>query len=389
MSILRHLPDTNGASALAERPSAPPLEEQPELQPELQPEGQSVGAGAAPVLVAEHLYKDFPVHGGMPFRQRRAVHAVQDVTVYLRPGRVTALVGESGSGKTTVARLLAGLYPATSGAVRFHGRTVGARGGMSLREYRRQVQLVFQDPFASLNPIHTVRYHLSRPLRVHGHAQGAAEEEAQLKALLARVSLTPAEMFLAKYPHELSGGQRQRVSIARALAARPSVLLADEPVSMLDVSIRLEILNLLRRLKEEDQIAVLYITHDIASAYYFADDVLVMYRGQVVERGSSDAVIQHPQHAYTQLLLNSAPDPERVHGRRAPVAVTTPGDAPGCSIPPGDCRLPASTEAAADERTQGSARQTAQQTDQQAASAHLSLPRTDSEPMEVRYDGKA
>ena len=333
------------------------------------PQCPPTDAGAAAVLVAEHLYKDFPVHGGMPFRPRRSVRAVQDVSLCLRPGRVTALVGESGSGKTTVARLLAGLYPPTSGVVRFREQAVGERGGMSLGEYRRQVQLVFQDPFASLNPIHTVRYHLSRPLRVHRQIRGPAEETALITSLLERVSLTPAEMFIGKYPHELSGGQRQRVAIARALAARPCVLLADEPVSMLDVSIRLEILNLLVRLKEEDQIAVLYITHDIASAYYFADEMLVMYAGQVVERGSSDQVIRQPKHSYTQLLLNSAPDPERVHGRRPPV--TTQNDEPNLIVPPGGCCVPAPSRPAPDQWAGGDTRQADEQASPASLSPHL------------------
>src|SRR5262245_31856208 len=341
MSILRQVRTSLGAAALARHASALPLE---------QSQRPNSDAAPAPVLVAEHRYKDFPVHSGMSFRPRRTVSAVQDVTVCLRPGHVTALVGESGSGKTTVARLLAGLYPPTSGVVRFREQAVGERGGMSLGEYRRQVQLVFQDPFASLNPIHTVRYHLSRPLRVHRQIRGPAEETALITSLLERVSLTPAEMFIGKYPHELSGGQRQRVAIARALAARPCVLLADEPVSMLDVSIRLEILNLLVRLKEEDQIAVLYITHDIASAYYFADDVLVMYGGQVVEHGSSDEVILQPKHAYTRQLLNAAPDPERVHGRRP--LVTSHGDAPHLSVVPGDYRVAESTQPAPDRQAE-------------------------------------
>ena len=291
----------------------------------------------APVLEAEHLCKEFPLHHGLPFGRHHAVHAVEDVTLRLRPGRVTALVGESGSGKTTVARLLAGLYAPTSGMIRFRGDSLRGREAISSRVYHRQVQLIFQDPFASLNPIHTVRYHLSRPLRIYGHAHTRDEETALIKSLLERVSLLPAEQVMSKYPHELSGGQRQRVAIARALAAQPSVLLADEPVSMLDVSIRLEVLNLLLRLKDEDRIAVLYITHDIASARYFADETLVMYAGQVVEGGPSEEVTQRPQHPYTQLLLEAAPDPDRVAGRRAPPAAR--GELPSLISPPSGCRF--------------------------------------------------
>jgi peptide/nickel transport system ATP-binding protein len=292
---------------------------------------------AAPILEAEHLCKEFALPGGLPFAPRRAVHAVEDISLCLRPGRVTAVVGESGSGKTTVARLLAGLYPPTSGTLRFRGQPCLTRGSGGLRAYRRHVQLIFQDPFASLNPTHTVQHHLVRPLRIYGHAHTRTEEIEQATQLLEKVSLTPTEQFIRKYPHELSGGQRQRVAIARALAVRPSVLLADEPVSMLDVSIRLEVLNLLLRLKQEERLAILYITHDIASARYFADETLVMYAGQVVEGGPSEEVITNPKHPYTQLLLEAAPDPHRA-SPRAPVSLAR-GEVPSLIHPPSGCRF--------------------------------------------------
>src|SRR5262249_11617854 len=233
----------------------------------------------APVLEALHLRKYFPVR---QFRLRGAspvVHAVEDTSLALVPGRALALVGESCSGKTTVARMLARLYEPTSGSILFQGNSItGSRRG-ALLAYRRHVQLIFQDPFASLSPVHDVRYHLARPLQLHGHARSRREETAQILGLLEKVNLIPAEQFITKYPHQLSGGQRQRVAIARALAVRPEVLLADEPVSMLDVSIRLDVLNLLLALKEEERLAVLFITHDIASARYFAENTLVMYAG--------------------------------------------------------------------------------------------------------------
>src|SRR5215469_1964749 len=213
------------------------------------PAGTAVAAEA--ILSAEHLGKEFPVRQFNPFQPKQVVHAVEDVSLSLTPGTATALVGESGSGKTTVARMLARLYDPTSGTLVFQGQPVRMSGGRALRTYRRHVQLIFQDPFSSLNPAHTVQYHLSRPLRLHSHA-GNRDETEQILALLKRVSLTPAEQFLVKYPHQLSGGQRQRVAIARALAVQPAVLLADEPVSMLDVSIRLGVLNLLADLRERE-----------------------------------------------------------------------------------------------------------------------------------------
>jgi peptide/nickel transport system ATP-binding protein len=295
----------------------------------------------APVLEAVNLRKVFPLRRVRLYGPPRGVQAVEDVSLALRPGRCTALVGESGSGKTTVARLLARLYSYSAGEIRFRGEPIGARGLWGLRKYRSHVQLIFQDPFSSLNPVHTVKYHLRRPLRLHGRARSAAEVDEQVKALLQRVNLVPAEQFMDKYPHQLSGGQRQRVAIARALAANPEVLLADEPVSMLDVSIRLDVLNVLLRLKEEDHLALLYITHDIASARYFADETLVMYAGQMVEGGPSEAVTQTPKHPYTQLLLQAAPDPDRMmtDNQEAQAPLVVRGEPPSLITPPSGCRF--------------------------------------------------
>ncbi|QBD78794.1 ABC transporter ATP-binding protein [Ktedonosporobacter rubrisoli] len=296
---------------------------------------------AAPVLEAIHLQKHFPVRQFNLFGEKQVVHAVEDANLALYPGRATALVGESGSGKTTIARMLARLYDPTGGEIRFRGAPVKLeKGPAALRAYRRHVQLVFQDPFASLNPVHDIRYHLSRPLRIFKHARSNVEANEQVLALLRRVSLTPAEQFIQKFPHQLSGGQRQRIAIARALAVRPEVLLADEPVSMLDVSIRMDILNLLLRLKEEEHLALLYITHDIASARYFADDTVVMYAGQMVEGGPSEEVTQRPKHPYTQLLLSAAPDPDRI-GPDGKSKSTLParGEIPSLIKPPTGCRF--------------------------------------------------
>lgn len=293
-----------------------------------------------PILEASHLRKEFPV-GQRLFGAGSAVHAVEDTSLSLYPGQATALVGESGSGKTTVARMLARLYDPTAGVISFRGDPVTlTRNTRALRNYRRHVQLIFQDPFASLNPVHDVRYHLARPLRIFGHARNQAQETEQIMSLLNRVSLTPADQFIQKYPHQLSGGQRQRIAIARALAVKPEVLLADEPVSMLDVSIRLDILNLLLRLKDEEHLALLYITHDIASARYFADTTQVMYAGQMVEGGPSEEVTQRPKHPYTRLLLSAAPDPDRLKaGMSGMKEVGARGEIPSLIHPPTGCRF--------------------------------------------------
>jgi peptide/nickel transport system ATP-binding protein len=265
------------------------------------------------------------------------VHAVDDVSFELRPGTITALVGESGSGKSTVARLLARLHDPTSGSVLWEGGDVSrVRRRRDVLRYRSEVQLIFQDPFDSLNPVKTVHHHIERPLRIHKMVPSAQVEE-RVHELLRAVGLVPPHEIAAKYPHELSGGQRQRVSLARVLAVEPKVILADEPTSMLDVSIRIGILNLMMRLKEERGIAFLFVTHDLASARYVADDLLVMYAGQIVERGPIEEVLASPLHPYTRLLLAAVPDPskrlqvERIEERR--------GLAAAAVDPPEGCRF--------------------------------------------------
>ena len=260
-------------------------------------------------LEVQGLTKRFPIGGAL--RGRGHVHAVDDVSFELRPGTITALVGESGSGKTTVARLIARLQEASGGAVLFEEADVSrAKSRRQLLRYRAQVQMIFQDPFGSLNPVKTIRHHVERPLRIHDIVP-ASQVEERVYDLLRSVGLVPPEDIAAKYPHELSGGQRQRVAIARALAVEPKVLLADEPTSMLDVSIRIGILNLMLKLKEERQIAFLYVTHDLASARYVADEIMVMYAGQIVEQGPVEQVLAEPLHPYTRLLLAAVPDPSK------------------------------------------------------------------------------
>ncbi len=293
-----------------------------------------------PIVEAVGLRKTFAVASRVPFGHAGEVKAVESMDLALYPGKAVALVGESGSGKTTVARVLAGMYPATSGTIKYQGSDINLSRRVP-KWYHHQVQLVFQDPFGSLNPVHTVRYHLARPLHIFGYVHNREEERQQILDLLRRVNLTPAEQFIEKFPHELSGGQRQRIAIARALAARPSVLLADEPVSMLDVSIRLDMLNLLAGIKNDEQLALLFITHDIASARYFADDIRVMYAGQLVEGGPADSVILTPKHPYTQLLLSAAPDPARMFmpGQKGIIELPARGEPPSLVNPPSGCRF--------------------------------------------------
>jgi peptide/nickel transport system ATP-binding protein len=282
-----------------------------------------------PILEVRDLSKRFR-SGGL-FRPSE-LHAVDDVSFALTPGRITALAGESGSGKSTVARLVLRLLEASDGEIVFDGRDVSrVRRRRDVLRYRAQVQMIFQDPFGSLNPAKTVRHHLARPLRIHGIA-GRRDVDARVEELLETVGLSPGAKYASAYPHELSGGQRQRVAIARALAVVPRVVIADEPISMLDVSIRIGILNLMRDLKELD-IAFLYVTHDLASARYVADDILVMYAGQIVEQGPVDDVLANPLHPYTRLLIASVPDRERtlepVEIRRGSAAAAV-DPKPGC-----------------------------------------------------------
>jgi peptide/nickel transport system ATP-binding protein len=261
-----------------------------------------------PALEVRGLVKDFPVGG---LFTRHHVRALAGVDLEVRHGEIMALVGESGSGKSTVARCVARLEQPTAGSIRVDGIDVlRAEPRRASRAYRSQVQMVFQDPFGSLNPAHRVEHFLARALRLHGPGRRARDLREQLTELMATVDLD--DQLLDAYPHELSGGQRQRVAIARALAVDPELVLADEPTSMLDVSVRIGILNLMRRLCDERGISMLYITHDLASARYVADRTTVMFAGEVVERGDSLALMASPAHPYTRLLLSAVPDPRSV-----------------------------------------------------------------------------
>lgn len=257
-------------------------------------------------IVVDHLVKTYPA----PRRGEQPVQAVRDVSFTLEPGQSLALVGQSGSGKSTIAKMLTGVEQPTSGTVRFGDLDVGRLRGRGLRDLRSEVQMVFQDPYSALNPLHTVEYTLTRPVVNYTGLRGSDARRRVLE-LLETVGLTPVEQFAQKLPHQLSGGQRQRVVIARALASDPQVIIADEPVSMLDVTLRAGVLALLEDLREQWGVSLLYITHDLLSARLITDDIMVLHDGAVVERGRTADVLQHPQDDYTVALLDAVPNPRR------------------------------------------------------------------------------
>mgnify|MGYP006281477345 CR=1 FL=1 len=268
--------------------------------------GTQAEAPTSPLLEVTGLSKTFRAKG--LFGASRPVVALQDVSFEVDRGEAVALVGESGSGKSTVARILLRLEQPDEGRILLDGQDVLKREpGTASLSYRRRVQMVFQDPFGSLNRTHDIEHHLARPLLRHGRATRKNVHETSLE-LLRTVGLHPVEEFIYRRPYELSGGQRQRVAIARALAVDPDLLIADEPTSMLDVSIRMDILTLLAELKTERRLAMLLITHDLASARYLADRVLVLFRGRIVEGGPADDVVSNPSHPYTKALLGSIAD---------------------------------------------------------------------------------
>ncbi len=301
------------------------------LSPKLQ-ESPNAEATKVPLLSVRGLSQRFSVGG---FIKPKVLHAVTDVSFDVGVGEIVALVGESGSGKSTIARSIARLAPVSEGKILFRERDILAEEPKSASvRYRCEVQMIFQDPFGSLNPVHTVGHHVSRPLRIHHKATGSADVRAKTAELFETVGLTPGTEYISKYPHQLSGGQRQRIAIARALAVDPQLILADEPISMLDVSIRMGVLNLIRRLRQERGIAFLYITHDIASARYVANKTMAMYAGRLVEGADSEELIKHAAHPYTQLLLSAVPNPDQAipfHIDSSPAAPPSLFDEPrGC-----------------------------------------------------------
>lgn len=260
-------------------------------------------------------------------RGKVTVRALDGIDFTLRRGEISALVGESGSGKTTLARVFSLIYEPTSGQVLVDGEPL-AKAAKDERSYYRSVQLIFQDPFASLNALKKIRHIVERPVRIHRIAKGRKAVNAKVMELLEKVNLSPASRYIDRYPTDLSGGQRQRIAIAKSLAVGPKVLLADEPTSMLDASIRLEVLNLLSDLRDQEGLAVLYITHDIASARYLSDRINVMYGGRIIESGPTEQIVNDPVHPYTRLLLDSAPDPSHYKGSGHSAALSSSTAAP-------------------------------------------------------------
>ena len=284
-----------------------------------------------PMLDVRHLVKQFPIGGVI---NPKYVYAINDVSFSIHRGQVVALVGESGSGKSTTARLIIRLIQPTSGEILLDGVDVLKSGPRKASlSFRRRVQMIFQDPFSSLSPNHPIGYQLERPLIIHKRAP-KREIQEKVYDLLATAGLNPPDEMVDKYPFELSGGQRQRVAIARALAVEPEIILADEPISMLDVSIRIGVLNLMERLKEEHNIGFLYITHDLASARYIGDKTMVMYAGHIVESGGSYELMENPKHPYTQLLLAAVPNPKAGLTTKY---VQARGEVPSLINPPPGC----------------------------------------------------
>jgi oligopeptide/dipeptide ABC transporter ATP-binding protein len=287
-----------------------------------------------PVLRTEGLTKHFKVGGTL---SRRTLHAVDDVSLAIGEREIVALAGESGSGKSTIARLLATLYRPTSGQIFFRGQPIaGHRSRATTLDYTGQVPMVFQDPFSSINPVFRISHGILRSLKLHRPDLSAQQRQEEAERVFEAVGLTPGHEMLQRFPYELSGGQRQRVGFAQALATRPKLILADEPVSMLDVSIRVGLLNLMAQLRDTEGVSFLYITHDLASARYVADRLMVMYAGQIAEAGPIEEVLARPKHPYTQLLLTAVPDP------RAPLDVSAQaevGEPPKVIDPTPGCRF--------------------------------------------------
>jgi oligopeptide/dipeptide ABC transporter ATP-binding protein len=297
-------------------------------------------AAAQPLLQIRDLHTHYSVRGSFVDRLRGresgSVSAVDGVTLDLQKGEVLGLVGESGSGKTTLGRTMLGLVPATSGSIKLRGEEITGLGEGEMRPLRRRLQIVFQDPHASLNPAMTIGTSIADPLRFHGIGDDAADRQRQVATVLERVGLAPASQFADKYPTDLSGGQKQRAVLARAIVLDPDILVADEPVSMLDMSVRAKILELMIALKEDLGLTYVYITHDLATAKFFCDRIAIMYLGRIVELGPAEQIYADPKHPYTKSLLRAIPEPDPT--RSVPRDLPR-GEIPDAVAPPLGCRF--------------------------------------------------
>ena len=296
--------------------------------------GPGAEPDGTPLLRTDRLTRHFKLGSAL---SRRTLHAVDDVSLTIGERQIVALAGESGCGKSTIARLIAKVYKPTSGEIYFQGRPLSAvRSRQDLLRYTGLAPMVFQDPFSSINPVFRISHGVMRSLKLHRPELTRQQRQAEAERVFEVVGLSPGAEVLQRYPHELSGGQRQRVGFAQALAMRPKLIIADEPVSMLDVSIRIGLLNLMADLRDRQGVSILYITHDIASARYVADRLVVMYAGHIAESGPTEEVLGRARHPYTQLLLSAVPDP------RAPLRVgaeTDQGEPPKVIDPTPGCRF--------------------------------------------------
>ncbi|MCK8679821.1 ABC transporter ATP-binding protein [Streptomyces lichenis] len=293
--------------------------------------------GAEPLLEVTDLVRHYPLTRGVLLRRQvGAVRAVDGVSFTLAAGRTLGVVGESGCGKSTLARLLVGLERPTSGLVRYRGEDITRLSGRALRAVRRNIQMVFQDPYTSLNPRMTVGDIIGEPFEIHPEAAPRGDRRGRVRELLELVGLDPEHA--SRYPHQFSGGQRQRVGIARALALRPEVVVADEPVSALDVSVQAQVVNLMRRLQDELGLAYVVIAHDLSVVRHISDQVAVMYLGRIAEYGTGEQIHDHATHPYTQALLSAVPVPDpRLRDRGGRILLT--GDVPSPADPPSGCRF--------------------------------------------------